>query len=148
MFTSITNFCDLLFFNQCIATRGCPIHDLTTVCDKQETAQYMQCHYQVIVQNNDSNVIKEIVKIHILQPEADQYMILKYTNTCMNKNIYLHYVLKKTNKIKVLHILIILANMHMNKKKTIMEYRATNCLSPYLTTTKFDGGKGDSQVLD
>lgn len=96
MFTSITNFCDLLFFNQCIATRGCPIHDLTTVCDKQETAQYMQCHYQVIVQNNDSNVIKEIVEIHILQPEADQYMILPYTNMYKIKNIYtLHNKKKK-----------------------------------------------------
>lgn len=95
MFTSITYFCDLLFFNQCIATRGCPIHDLTTVCDKQETAQYMQCHYQVIVQNNDSNVIKEIVKIHILQPEADQYMILPYTNMYKIKNIYTLHNKKK-----------------------------------------------------
>lgn len=141
MFTSITNFCDLLFFNQCIATRGCPIHDLTTVCDKQETAQYMQCHYQVIVQNNDSNVIKEIVKIHILQPEADQYMILPYTNMYKIKNTYTLHNKKKQNnnskKIKGLEILIILANM---------EYRTTNCLSDY--DKMFVGDKGESQVLD
>lgn len=69
-------------------------------------------------------MLKEIVKIRILQPEADQYMILQYT-ICIKKIIYIHYILKK-NKIKGLEILIILANMHM-KKKPIMEYRATNC---------------------
>lgn len=102
----------------------------------------MQCHYQVIVQNNDSNLIKEIVKIHILQPEADQYMILPYTNMYKIKNIYtLHNKKKKKIKIikknKGLEILIILANM---------EYRTTNCLSDY--DKIFVGDKGESQVLD
>lgn len=44
----------------------------------------------------NEEINKEIVKIHILQPEADQYMILPYKNMYKIKNIYtLHNKKKK-----------------------------------------------------